>query len=106
MFKEYLNDIWERRDRRTDGWFLVDSIAINLAITAAYLVLVTVVGPRIMKNRQAYSLRGLLMIYNLFQVVYCSYLVYVAGSRGWITGNYSWSKFKIIFFTMFRCFFP
>ncbi|XP_017111287.1 elongation of very long chain fatty acids protein F [Drosophila elegans] len=41
-----------------------------LAILTAYMVLIKVVGPRFMKNRKAYDLRGAIKAYNIVQIVY------------------------------------
>jgi len=86
---EAYNRLWEQRDKRLDGYLLVDSLLLNVILTVIYVVLVTVVGPRFMRDRPAYNPKGLLMAYNLFQVVFCSYMVIEGGRRAWFN-HYSW----------------
>ena len=50
--------LWSIRDRRLDGWPLMDSAWPTLALSAAYVVLVTLVGPWYMRERKAYQLKG------------------------------------------------
>jgi len=89
MLAEAYDRIWEMRDKRLDGYFLVDSPLTNVALTVAYVVLVTVVGPRFMRDRPAYNPKKLIMAYNLFQVVFCSYMFLESGRRAWFN-HYSW----------------
>jgi len=90
---DYLADLyqraWDQRDKRLDGYLLVDSLALNVALVSAYVFLVTVVGPRFMKDREPYNPKLLMQAYNLFQVVFCSYFVIEGGRRAWFS-HYSW----------------
>lgn len=42
-----------------------------------------------MENRPAFELRGVLMIYNMFQVIFNGLLFYEFARYGWLGGNYS-----------------
>ena len=88
---KYYNDLWEQRDKRLDGYFLVDSLVLNVALVSVYVFLVTVVGPRFMRDRQPYNPKLLMQAYNLFQVVFCSYFVIEGGRRAWFN-HYSWGE--------------
>merc|ERR1712029_1110864 len=90
---DYLADLyqraWDQRDKRLDGYLLVDSLALNVALVSTYVFLVTVVGPRFMKDREPYNPKLLMQAYNLFQVVFCSYFVIEGGRKAWFN-HYSW----------------
>ena len=85
------NDLWDIRDRRLDGYFLADSLTVNIALVCLYVFLVKVVGPWHMKNRDPYNPKLLMQAYNLFQVVFCSYFVIEGGRKAWFN-HYSWGK--------------
>ncbi|KAM9808566.1 very long chain fatty acid elongase 5 isoform 1-T1 [Syngnathus typhle] len=52
------------RDQRVRGWPLLDNYSPTVALTVAYLVVVWT-GPKYMKHRQAFSCKGLLVVYNM-----------------------------------------
>ncbi len=64
----YNNDLWPLRDRRLDGWLMMDSIAPTLVASSAYVACATVVGPWFMRDRRPYDLKAVMQVYNLFQV--------------------------------------
>lgn len=58
-------EIWlGHRDPRVRGWLLLDDYDWTFALTVTYLLIVWL-GPKYMRNRQPYSCRGLLLMYNL-----------------------------------------
>ena len=59
-------------------------------ICATYVFTVKVAGPRLMANRKPMELRNLLIAYNLFQVIFSSWLFYECMMGGW-WGEYSLS---------------
>lgn len=61
----------------------------SVMICFAYVYLVKVLGPKLMKNRPAFQLQRTLMAYNLFQIIVNSWLFYELGRFGWLSGNYS-----------------
>ena len=67
-------DAWERRDRRIDGWPLMDSPWPTVALCLTYVYLVKVAGPRFMRNREPYDVRSFLIVYNFFQVAFSVYI--------------------------------
>ncbi len=64
----YNKDLWPLRDRRLDGWLMMDSIAPTLVASSAYVACATVVGPWFMRDRRPYDLKAVMQVYNLFQV--------------------------------------
>lgn len=48
----------------------------TLAICLLYAYFVRRLGPRMMENRKPYDLKGVLIVYNLVQVVFSSWLFY------------------------------
>ena len=68
----------------------MDSPFLTLALCFGYYYLVRVAGPRFMAHREAFELRGVLMVYNLFQIVFNCWIFYELGMSGWFGGyNYS-----------------
>ncbi len=68
------NELWEQRDKRVDGWFMMDSFWPTPMLVAAYVYIVKIWGPRFMKDRKPYNLDTFLIYYNLFQVILSAYL--------------------------------
>ncbi|XP_061545431.1 elongation of very long chain fatty acids protein 5 [Phycodurus eques] len=63
-FNTFLESWLGPRDQRVRGWLLLDSYSLTLALTLVYLALVWM-GPKYMRHRQAYSCKGLLVLYNV-----------------------------------------
>ncbi|XP_066901879.1 very long chain fatty acid elongase AAEL008004 isoform X1 [Halyomorpha halys] len=61
--------------REVDSWFMMSSIWPAAALTSAYLYFIIVAGPRCMKGRKPYSLKPVLLLYNLAQVVFSTWMV-------------------------------
>jgi len=66
----------EMRDPRVDSWLLMDSIWPTLSLSASYYLIVRHIGPRFMAKREPYNLKSIMQIYNLFQVLFNSWLFY------------------------------
>jgi hypothetical protein len=49
-----------------------------LLIFALYLLYVLKIGPSHMKNREPYNLNDLIRVYNILQVITCTYIVFCA----------------------------
>ncbi|CAB0035567.1 unnamed protein product [Trichogramma brassicae] len=71
-------------DPRTSDWFLVSAPGPLLAIVAFYVYFSTSLGPRLMKDRQPFTLRKTLIVYNFIQVILSIYLVYEGLMAGWL----------------------
>lgn len=65
-------------DPRVRGWLLLDNYLPTLSFTIMYLLIVWL-GPKYMKNRQPYSCRGILVVYNLALTSLSLYMFYEVG---------------------------
>lgn len=63
-------------DSRTEQWPLMSSPLPQTLIIAAYIYFVTSLGPRIMENRKAFDLKGVLIVYNFSVVALSLYMIY------------------------------
>lgn len=61
-FNEWSDRLWDLRDKRVDGWFMLDSFWPTFLLVAAYLFIVKIWGPRFMENRPAYNINTFLII--------------------------------------------
>ncbi|XP_076755738.1 very long chain fatty acid elongase AAEL008004-like [Xylocopa sonorina] len=77
----YFNN--EVADPRTNDWFIVRSPVPVLLITFSYLYFVLRCGPRFMKDRTPYKLKGFIRCYNIFQIVTNAWIVYAILEAGW-----------------------
>ncbi|KAL7292507.1 hypothetical protein TKK_0014082 [Trichogramma kaykai] len=84
ILDKYNDIIWKRYDPRTSDWFLVSAPGPLLAIVAFYVYFSTSLGPRLMKDRQPFTLRKTLIVYNFIQVILSIYLVYEGLMAGWL----------------------
>ena len=87
-FGAWSDRLWELRDKRVDGWFMLDSFWPTLLLVAAYLWIVKVWGPRFMENRPPYNITTFLIYYNAAQVALSAYIVIQLLRAGW-GGDYS-----------------
>uniref|UniRef100_A0A8D9B214 Elongation of very long chain fatty acids protein n=1 Tax=Cacopsylla melanoneura TaxID=428564 RepID=A0A8D9B214_9HEMI len=76
-------------DPRTNNWFLMSSPVPTILICLTYVYIVKVLGPKLMANRKPFVLREVLIVYNLFQVIFSAWLFYELSMSGWLTGHYS-----------------
>ncbi|CAL7946957.1 unnamed protein product [Xylocopa violacea] len=77
----YFNN--EVADPRTNSWFLVSSPVPVILATLSYLYFVLQCGPRYMKDKPPYKLKGFIMCYNIFQIVTNAWIVYALLEAGW-----------------------
>merc|ERR1712037_764207 len=77
------------RDPRVDTWLGMASIWPTIIICTTYVYFVKVVGPRLMKDREPYELKNILLVYNFSQVLF-SFWMFMEGWGFYISGNYSW----------------
>ena len=83
-FGAWSDRLWELRDKRVDGWFMLDSFWPTLLLVAAYLFIVKVWGPRFMENRPPYNINTFLIYYNAAQVGLSAYIVIQLIRAGWL----------------------
>ncbi|XP_058492769.1 elongation of very long chain fatty acids protein 7a isoform X2 [Solea solea] len=78
--------LMQNADSRTGDWFLMSSPFPQTIVIAAYIYFVTSLGPRLMENRKAFDLKGLLIFYNFGVVALSLYMIYEFVMAGWGTG--------------------
>lgn len=61
-------------DKRSDDWFLMNSVWMPVSITAFYLYFVLAFGPRVMRNRPPMQLDTVIKLYNIMQIILCTYI--------------------------------
>ena len=72
----YLDQLWELRDKRLDGYPFMSQYKHTIFMCLGYLVLVKIVGPiymRTVRNGRPYDLRSPMLVYNACQVCYSSF---------------------------------
>ncbi|CAH1275569.1 unnamed protein product [Diabrotica balteata] len=72
--------------------FLMSSPLQPLAVILTYLYFIYRLGPRLMQNRQPFELKGILIAYNLTQIVVNAFIVYVAFKEVWFNINWHCEK--------------
>lgn len=77
--------IRENQDARTIGWFAVGSPVEGIVICLIYALFVTLIGPKLMKNRAPLDIRNIMVVYNLGMVALSTYMVYLFLMGGWLT---------------------
>ena len=73
-YRNLYDEVWEKRDRRVDGWFLMESPLPTIILCASYVYFVKVAGPNYMKDKKPMNIRSFLIVYNLFQIVLSTYI--------------------------------
>ncbi len=61
-------------DPKTRDWFLLWRDPRPVWVLTVTYVLFTILGPKVMKNRQAYNLQTFMVVYNLALVVLSLYM--------------------------------
>ncbi|KAM8874510.1 ELOVL fatty acid elongase 8b isoform 2-T2 [Spinachia spinachia] len=79
--------IVDNGDKRTDQWLLVYSPVPVALIFLAYLFVVWA-GPRVMRHREPFDLKGVLVLYNFAMVGLSAYMFYEFLVTSWLS-NYS-----------------
>lgn len=76
------------RDPRADHWPLMSSVWPTVALCCSYYLIVRILGPAYMKNREPFDLRNIMLVYNLFQTLFNAWLVYKVAWL-WLS-HYNW----------------
>uniref|UniRef100_A0A8C9YIL0 Elongation of very long chain fatty acids protein n=1 Tax=Sander lucioperca TaxID=283035 RepID=A0A8C9YIL0_SANLU len=97
MYDEFI----QNADRRTDTWFLMSSPLPQTIVIAAYIYFVTSLGPRMMQNRKAFDLKGVLIVYNFGVVALSLYMCYEVSHMASTCWLYYFSKFIEMLDTIF-----
>ena len=62
-------------DERVRDWPLMKSVFPTVTIVILYLLFV-IMGQRWMRDKKALELRRFMFVYNIFQVIFCTYITY------------------------------
>ncbi|GIY00174.1 elongation of very long chain fatty acids protein 7 [Caerostris darwini] len=68
---------------------LMNSIHLTVVFSGLYLLFIKVIGPQMMKSREPYSLRHLMIVYNIFLVIVNLWICTTIVTSGWLT-TYNW----------------
>lgn len=69
---------WCFSDTRVKGWFLLDNYIPTFVCSVIYLLIVWL-GPKYMKNKQPFSCRRILVVYNIGLTLLSLYMFYEVG---------------------------
>lgn len=83
-----------KSDQRVKDWFLMSSPLPTLTICLTYIFIVKVIGPQFMKDRKPFELKQVLIWYNLFQVIFSTWLFYEALTAGWFAEKRNQYSFR------------
>ncbi|XP_075223932.1 very long chain fatty acid elongase 7-like [Lycorma delicatula] len=68
-----ITDIHENSN--LNKWFLTSTPVPVIVILVIYLLTVLKIGPKFMEKREPYNINAIMMVYNLYQIIYNSYFV-------------------------------
>ncbi|KAK6640069.1 hypothetical protein RUM43_008346 [Polyplax serrata] len=77
VINNYESVLHTTKDPQVDTWLFMSSPAPVLLILTCYLYFVLKLGPRLMSNKKAISMKKLLVAYNLYQVIFNIWLTSV-----------------------------
>lgn len=70
------NQLFPPTDPRVKDWAMMDSPLPTIAMCLCYAVGAKVIGPRLMANRKPFELREVLIVYNLAQTIFSTWIFY------------------------------
>jgi len=79
---------WDKRDKRMDSYPLMSDLRTQVYLLIGYVVFFTIIGPWLMKKREAFNCQKLIIAYNIFMVVINMYAHIQAWRYSWLN-NYS-----------------
>uniref|UniRef100_A0A4W5NJQ9 Elongation of very long chain fatty acids protein 2 n=1 Tax=Hucho hucho TaxID=62062 RepID=A0A4W5NJQ9_9TELE len=85
LLNTFLYYVFGARDSRVQGWLLLDSYLPTLSFTIVYLLIVYL-GPKYMRNRPSYSLKGVLLVYNFSVTMLSLYMLVELICASWSGG--------------------
>lgn len=74
IYDGYRDLMDNKSDPRVNDWFMMSGPFPTLAICLTYAYVVRRLGPKLMENRKPFDLRNVLIWYNLFQVIFSTWL--------------------------------
>lgn len=74
LYDGYRDLMDNKSDPRVNDWAMMSSPLPTLVICLTYVYFVKVLGPKLMENRKPFNLRKTMIYYNLFQVIFSTWL--------------------------------
>ncbi|XP_065288451.1 very long chain fatty acid elongase AAEL008004-like [Dermacentor albipictus] len=81
--------VWSLRDPRIKKWSIHSDARFVFPVLIGYVYIAKVAGPRWMKNREAFNLRGAILAYNLATAVASAYFCVQYVRHSYLQGGYS-----------------
>ncbi|KAG5318223.1 ELVL1 protein, partial [Pseudoatta argentina] len=88
IYDSYQDLMINKSDPRVNDWPMMSGLFPTFAICLFYAYFVKVLGPKMMENRKPFDLRRVMTWYNLFQVIFSTWLFNESLVTGW-GGRYS-----------------
>ncbi|CAK9815384.1 Elongation of very long chain fatty acids protein AAEL008004 [Anthophora quadrimaculata] len=88
LYDGYRDLMDNKSDPRVNSWAMMSGPLPTLTICLSYVYFVKVLGPKLMENRKPFDLRRTMIFYNLFQVIFSTWLFKESLMSGW-GGYYS-----------------
>lgn len=76
FYDGYRDFMDNKSDQRVKDWLLMSGPLPTLTIVFCYVYFVKVLGPKLMENRKPFDLKKVMLYYNLFQVIFSTWLFY------------------------------
>nr|FAA01274.1 TPA: elongation of very long chain fatty acids protein 16 [Ladona fulva] len=78
LLEAYTELMSNKGDPRVQDWLMMSSPMPTLILCLSYVYFVKWLGPSLMENRKPFQMRGVLILYNIFQITYNAWLFYQA----------------------------
>ncbi|XP_047344669.1 elongation of very long chain fatty acids protein AAEL008004-like isoform X2 [Vespa velutina] len=75
-----------KSDPRVNDWVMMSSPFPTMAICLFYAYFSKVIGPKLMENKKPFNLRRILIVYNLVQTLFSTWIFYEYLMSGWARG--------------------
>ncbi|XP_026121034.1 very long chain fatty acid elongase 2 isoform X1 [Carassius auratus] len=85
LLNSIVDSLFGERDARMRGWLLLDSYTPTFLLTITYLLTIYL-GTKYMRNRPAYSLKHILLLYNFSLTILSLYMLVELISSVWSAG--------------------
>ncbi|KAK0176762.1 hypothetical protein PV328_000867 [Microctonus aethiopoides] len=79
----YYDLILNKSDPRVNDWPMMSGPLPTIIICISYFYIVKIIGPKLMESRKPFNLRRTMIYYNLFQVIFSTWLFSEALTNGW-----------------------
>jgi len=99
IYDGYRDLMDNKSDPRVNDWPMMSGPFATLAICLFYVYFVKILGPKLMENQKPFDLKRVMIWYNLFQVIFSSWLFYEVSYPSLYTCRENLSRFFIIFLT-------